>query len=286
MKVLLLGAQGQLGTELVRTNPGHDLHAHTRAEADLTEERSLVDCVRLEAPEVVVNTVAFNQTERCETEPHAAWVVNTLVPRTLARVCGEVGARLVHFSTDFVFDGTKGSPYVESDAPHPINVYGLTKYGGERFVLAASGRNLVCRTAGLYGKVGSRIKGGNFVQAILSRAEKGEPLRVVNDISLSPTSAEDLAAQTWALVAQSAAGGVYHMTNTGGCTWFEFAQVILQARGLSANLSPIPSTQWPSIMRRSPDTRLVSERLSSLGIKPLRSWREALTSYLKQTVSS
>jgi dTDP-4-dehydrorhamnose reductase len=280
MKILVLGAQGQLGTELVRTNPGHTLVSHTRSDVDLTEATALDSYVRATAPDVVINTVAFNQTEQCETEPNAAWAVNTLAPRSLAGLCVEVGARLVHFSTDFVFDGTKRAPYVESDAPNPINVYALSKYGGERFVLAASTRHLVCRTAGLYGAAGSRIKGGNFVQAIRSRAQKGESLKVVNDIALSPTSAGDVAAQVWVLLEKPEAGGVVHLTNSGGCTWFEFAQAILEESGLRVPLMPIPSSAWPGKMRRSPDTRLSSQRLFSLGLKPLRPWREALAAYL------
>lgn len=285
MRVLILGAQGQLGTELVNTNPGHTLIAHTRLDADLTDEGALERVVRAASPEVVLNTVAFNRTELCEDEPLNALAVNTMAPRALAKLCADRGVPLVHFSTDFVFDGKKGSPYVESDAPNPINVYALSKYGGERFVLAASDRNIVCRTAGLYG-AGSRAKGRSFVQTIFSRAQKGEPLRVVNDIVQSPTWARDLAEKVWDLVAIKPAGGVFHMTNCGGCTWFQLAQAIVEIGGFSTHLTPIPSSQWPGKMRRSPDTRLVSERLPSLGLTNLRPWREALTAYLTNSLAT
>lgn len=282
MKILLLGAQGQLGTELVRTNPGHLLVSPPRSAVDLTDPVGLERCVRDAAPDWVLNTAAFNQTERCEDEPVAAIAVNTLGPRALARICGETNAKLLHLSTDFVFDGTKGAPYLESDAPNPLSVYSLSKYGGERFVLAASRQNIVCRTAGLYGAAGSRAKGGNFVQAILSRAQKGEPLRVVNDIFQTPTYARDLAEKIWELVDLKTAGGIFHFANTGGCSWFQLAQAILELSGLSTTLTPIPSSQWPGKMRRSPDTRLASERLASLGLSPLRPWRDALAAYLKE----
>lgn len=285
MKVLLLGSQGQLGTELVRTNPGHALVAHTRSDADVTDEGALGRFIRSASPEVVLNTVAYNRTEQCEDDPMTALHVNTLAPRALAKICLETGAKLIHFSTDFVFDGKKGAPYVESDAPNPPSVYAFSKYGGERFVLAASDQNIVCRTAGLYGATGSRAKGGNFVHAILSRAEKGEPLRVVNDIFNSPTNARDLALKVWELLALKTAGGVFHTTNSGGCSWYEFAHAILHIRGLSTALTPIPSSQWPGKMRRSPDTRLSSERLSSVGLTPLRPWREALADFLKASAS-
>jgi dTDP-4-dehydrorhamnose reductase len=280
MRVLLLGAHGQLGTELARTNQGHTLVSQTRVDLDVTDPGALELFIRSVHPEVVLNTVAFNQTEVCEDDPVNALAVNTLAPRSLARLCVGVGARLIHFSTDFVFDGNKGSPYGESDAPNPLSVYALSKYGGERFVLAASDQNLVCRTAGLYGAAGSRAKGGNFVQAILSRAQKGEPLRVVNDIFQSPTFARDLAEKTWELVGLKTGGGILHLTNSGGCSWFQLAQAVMEIRGLSSSLTPIPASQWPGKMRRSPDTRLVSERLALFGLSPLRPWRDALTAYL------
>jgi dTDP-4-dehydrorhamnose reductase len=283
MKVLLLGAQGQLGSELVRTNPGHVLVSQARGDLDVTDAGVLERTVRAAAPDVVLNTVAFNLTEQCEDDPVRALAVNTLAPRVLAGICAGAGARLVHFSTDFVFDGKKGAPYGESDVPNPINMYALSKYGGERFVLAASDRNLVCRTAGLYGAAGSRAKGGNFVQAILSRAQKGEPLRVVNDIFQSPTFARDVAEKMWALVDLPSLGGILHLTNGGGCSWYQFAQAIVEIRGLSPSLTPIPASQWPGKMKRSPDTRLVSERLASLGVSPLRPWRAALTAYLSDS---
>jgi dTDP-4-dehydrorhamnose reductase len=282
MRVLLLGAQGQLGAELVQSNPGHTLLLHTRHDADLTDANALDRFVRAAAPEIVLNTAAFNRTELCEKDPVPAFAVNTLAPRTLASLCAGLGARLVHFSTDFVFDGKKGAPYVESDPPNPMNVYSLSKYGGERFVLAASENNMVCRTAGLYGVTGSRAKGGNFVQTVLSRAQKGETLRVVDDIVMSPTYARDLAEKVWELLDGKAPGGIYHLTNSGGCSWFQFAQAVLDSAGLSAHLSPISSAEWSGAMRRSPDTRLASERLASLGIRPLRPWRDALVSYVAQ----
>lgn len=282
MRVLLLGAQGQLGTELVRTNPGHTLLTQTRAEVDVTDHGAISRFVRNAAPDIVLNTVAFNRTELCEDEPANALAVNTLAPRALAGICSEMGAKLLHFSTDFVFDGTKGDPYVESDGPNPLSMYSFSKYGGERFVLAASDRNIVCRTAGLYGAAGSRAKGGNFVQSILTRAQKGEPLRVINDIFNSPTFAKDLAEKVWELVGLKTAGGVFHLTNSGGCSWFQFAQAILELSGLSSPLTPISSSQWPGKMRRSPDTRLNSERLASLGLSPFRPWRDALAAFLKE----
>jgi dTDP-4-dehydrorhamnose reductase len=229
-----------------------------------------------------LNTVAFNRTELCEEDPLNALAVNTWPPARWRRSVGN-GSTAPSLLNGFCVRWKEGRPYAESDVPNPLNVYGFSKYGGERFVLAASDRNIVCRTAGLYGAAGSRAKGGNFVQAILSRAKKGEPLRVVNDIFQSPTFARDLAEKVWELVGLKTAGGIFHLTNGGGCSWFQLAQAILEIERISATLTPIASAQWPGKMRRSPDTRLVSERLASFRLPPLRPWRDALTAYLKET---
>lgn len=282
LNVLLLGGRGQLGTDLVRTNPGHRLTVHGRSDADVTDATAFERYVRSASPEVVLNTVAFNKTEQCEDDPLTALAVNTLAPRRLAALCADLNARLVHFSTDFVFDGLKGSPYDESDAPAPANLYGFSKYGGERFVALGSPENLVIRTSGLYGEVGSRAKGGNFVHTVLTRARSGQPLRVVNDIFFSPTWTADLAEKTWSLMEAPTACGIYHLANGGGCTWFEFARAVLETAGLTASVEPLSSSQWPGKMRRLPDTRLASVRWGSLGLAPLRPWRDALSAYLRR----
>lgn len=281
LNVLILGGRGQLGTDLVRTNPGHRLTVHGRADADVTDAPAFERYVRSISPAVVLNTVAFNKTEQCEDDPLTALAVNTLAPRRLAALCAEIKARLVHFSTDFVFDGLKGTPYDESDAPAPANLYGFSKYGGERFVALGAPDNLVIRTAGLYGAAGSGAKGGNFVHTVLTRARAGQPLRVVNDIFFSPTWTGDLAEKTWALLAAPAAGGIYHLANGGGCSWYEFARAVLETAGVTATVDPLSSSQWPGKMRRLPDTRLASVRCGSLGLEPLRPWREALSAYLR-----
>lgn len=283
LDVLILGGRGQLGTDLVRTNPGHRLTVHGRADADVTDTAAFDRYLRSVSPAVVVNTVAFNKTEQCEDDPLTALAVNTLAPRRLAAVCAELNARLVHYSTDFVFDGLKGTPYDESDAPAPPNLYGFSKYGGERFAALGSARNLVIRTAGLYGAAGSRAKGGNFVHTVLTRARSGQPLRVVNDIFFSPTWTRDLAEKTWSLIEAPSAGGIYHLANGGGCSWYEFARAIVESAGLTATVEPLPSSQWPGKMRRSPDTRLASVRCGSAGLAPLRPWREALIAFLRET---
>lgn len=279
-RVLVLGATGQLGSDLVRTNPGLALTALGRADLDVTDAAALARRVADAAPDWVLNAAADNRTDAAEDDPTAAFAVNAWAVRSLAAACTAARARLLQFSTDFVFDGRKGVPYIESDAPNPVNVYGLSKYAGERFVLNGAPGHVVVRSAGLFGRAGSRAKGGNFVDTIVARARRGEPVRGVTDIAMSPTSTRDLAAKTWELIGRNPPGGVYHLVNAGGASVFELARVILDVAGLPATVKPVSASDWPGKIRRAPDTRLSSDRLAALGIAPLRSWREALSEYL------
>lgn len=283
MRVLVLGATGQLGSDLARTNPGHALTALGRTDLDITDAAALACRLAATRPDWVLNAAADNRTDAAEDDPAAVFTVNTWAVRSLASACAAAGARLLQFSTDFVFDGRKGAPYVESDAPNPLNVYGLSKYGGERFVLAADPGHLVVRSAGLFGRAGSRAKGGNFVEAIAARARGGEPVRAVTDIAMSPTFTADLAAKTWELVGRAPPGGVYHLVNAGGASVYDLARDVVAAVGGRAAVTPVSVKDWPGKIRRAPDTRLASERLASLGLAPLRPWREALADYLKQS---
>jgi dTDP-4-dehydrorhamnose reductase len=281
MRVLVLGATGQLGSDLVRTHPGHALTALGRDDLDLTDTVALGRAVSAARPDWVLNAAADNRTEAAEDNPDAAFAVNARAVRALVASCAAAGARLLQFSTDFVFDGRKGAPYVESDAPNPVNAYGRSKHEGERFVLAAGPAHLVVRSAGLFGRAGSRAKGGNFVDAIAARARRGEPVRAVTDIAMSPTSTADLAVKTWELIGRSPPGGVYHLVNAGGASIYDLALDIVAAVGGSAAVTPVSAKEWPGKMHRAPDTRLASDRLPALGVAPLRPWREALADYLR-----
>jgi dTDP-4-dehydrorhamnose reductase len=279
MKILLLGANGQLGTDLVKTNPGFDLVPAVRADADLTEAAAVLALAEKHRPAWVLNTVAFNRTEDCEVKPDLAFAVNAFGARGAARAAAAVGARCLHVSTDFVFDGAKRTPYVESDPARPPSVYALSKFGGECFVLAESADNLVVRGAGLFGAAGSSGKGGNFIESVIAKAQKGEPVAVVDDIVMSPTYTRDMAARLWELIDRAAPGGVHHAVNDGACSWFEFAREAFRLLGLPEP-RPVPAASYPTRMKRSPYTVLASERLASMGLKPLRPWKEALRAYL------
>ena len=282
MKILLLGARGQLGTDLLKTNPGHTITSHVQADADINDEKALQGLLDKAPPQVVINTVAYNRTEDAEAKTDLAFSVNTLGPRLLSRLCAERKIRLLHYSTDFVFNGAKGTPYVESDLPAPLNIYGLSKWGGEQMVLASDPNNWVIRTASLFGVAGSSGKGGNFVESIISSAQAGKPLQIVSNIFMSPTYARDLAERTWLLIGKTAPGGLYHVTNDGPTSWHGFAQEIISQMGLKTSISSRLYEDNPTRMKRPSNTVLASERWKALGLGPLRPWAEALRVYLTE----
>lgn len=284
MKVLLFGGAGQLGTDLRNTADlkGIELCCPPHPEADITERDSVMKFLDLHSPSVVVNAAAFNLTDQCELNPEIALRANAEGPRLLAALCRERGARLLHFSTDYVFDGKKTTPYLESDDPNPLSQYGKSKREGEKAVMEASPDFWVVRSSSLFGHAGSRGLGGNFVESILAKARSGAPPTVVNDVRMSPTYTRDLAERAWALVTRAVPGGVYHVANDGSCTWFEFAVEILHAAGVRADVLPLRSDQWPSKFTRPAQSALASERAAALGFPPLRPWRDALNAYLAE----
>ncbi len=279
MKILILGADGQLGTDLVKTNPGRDVVGAVLADADVTDAGAVRTLVEKHRPAWVVNTTAFTRTEDCEEKPELAFAVNAFGARNAATAARGVGARLLTIGTDFVFDGEKGAPYVESDPVRPLNVYGISKYAGERLAQVEAPDAVVARGASLFGAAGALGKGGNFVESILKKAKAGEDVSVVNDIVVSPTYTRDMAARLWELIDRNAPGGVYHIVNPGACSWWEFAAEALRLVGLPAP-KPVPSSAYPSKIKRPKYAALGSERLKPLGFAPLRSWRDALKAYL------
>lgn len=280
MKVLLIGANGQLGTDLRKTNPGHDLVGLTHADGDITDAGRMEELIRTHKPETVINTAAYHRVDDCEDYPEKAFRGNVLGPRVLAGACAQARSRLVHYSTDYVFDGRKRLPYCESDRPGPLGMYGVTKLGGEYLVQATSENNIIIRTAGLFGVAGSSGKGGNFVETILARGRKDERVRVVDDMIVSPTYSLDLARATWTLLERDAPGGIYHVTNGGTCSWFEFTRKIFTLLEVSTPLEPIRAADTGRKARRPLFSALGSERFPELKIPPLRVWQEAVRAYL------
>jgi dTDP-4-dehydrorhamnose reductase len=280
VRLLVFGGWGQLGTEIARAAEGtHELIRPTRAEADITDADAVVAAVRDAGPDVVVNAAAFHKVEACEADPATALTVNAIGAIRVAQVAADAGARAVLLSSDYVFDGEKGIGYAEDDPVSPVNLYGLSKAAGERGVRLACPDSLVVRISGLFGHAGSSGKGGNFVETVLSRAAAGEPLSVVDDQRLSPTSAEEAAGRLLRLLEAGAPAGVYHLANRGSCSWFEFAEAVLALSGLTASLER-RSTR-PDEVRRPRSSILADTRTGRLGLSPARPWREAVAAYVQ-----
>ena len=236
-------------------------------------------------PTLVVNTAAFHNVPRCELEPAEAFAVNAIGPRRLAQVCSALGARLVHVSTDYVFDGTKQAPYVETDPPNPLNVYAVSKLAGEYGVLNEGGSHQVVRSSGLYGVRPCRAKGGNFIDTMFKLAREGPEVRVVNDEILTPTFTADLAAQIKALALEGPPG-LYHATSQGSCSWYEFARAIFDLGRLETPLVPITVKEFQSPVKRPFYSVLDNAALRKVGLDRMRPWRDALADYMQRRLAA
>ncbi len=278
MKALVIGASGQLGRALV-ARLGTSAHALARAQLDVTDATAVSAALDSIRPTVVINATAYNKVDVAESEPEAAFAVNGAAVLSLALAAQRVGARLVHVSSDYVFDGAQSRPYVEDDVPRPINTYGRSKRAGEMMVEAVGGPALLVRTSGVFGPGGSRAKGGSFVDRILERARTGATLRVVDDQRFAPTFAPDLAAALVTLVERKATGTV-HVTNEGACSWYELAQAALELADLPATVDRISSAELAAPARRPLYSVLSNARFADLTGAPLRPWREALAEML------
>jgi len=278
-KVAIFGSAGQLGSDLVeviQSSGSYDVIPLTHEIVDCTDAGAVRRAVLHSRPQFVINSAAYVRVDDCEDHAREAFDVNAVGALNIARACAEIDALCVYIGTDYVFDGEKKTPYVESDSPNPINVYGVTKLAGEYLVRQTSPRWLIVRVASLFGKTGARGKGGNFVETILAKAKKGEGLRVVNDIHVSPTYARDAAKAIAGLLDRRQEGFV-HATNSDNCTWYEFARQVLEYCRIEVPLCGVLSTQFPMRARRPQNSSLVSETLSAY----MAPWREALGHYLR-----
>ncbi len=274
-RVLIFGANGQLGTALARVlAPRSAVTGLNRTAGDIADPAFAAAKVREVAPDLVVNATAYNAVERAGEEAELAYRSNALGPYYLARAARAARAQFIHVSTDYIFDGSKDT-YAESDAPRPINVYGASKLAGETLVSIAHPGALIIRTSALFG-TGAGKK--NFVERMLERAD-GETVPVVADQRTVPTYAEDLAAGIGALLDAGAAPGTYHLTNAGSAIWAEFAREIFSQARRAVTVREVSTAESGTAIVRPRSTVLVSEKLPALGIV-LPSWRDALGRYL------
>jgi len=277
-RVLVTGAAGMLGTELVPLfRCSFDVIPADVAEFDMRDAAATDAFVAAAAPDVIVNCAAYTDVDGAESDPATAFDVNANGAGNLATAGQKVGARLVQLSTDYVFDGTGDTPYAETDEPSPLGVYGRSKLAGERRVAEASKEALIVRTAWLYGHAGP-----NFIEKMLSLASSGQALRVVDDQVGAPTNVRDLAGAILELIAVEATG-VVNATNRGRCTWFEFARRILDEAGLKdVAIEPVTSEEFPRPAPRPAYSVLSLARLVSLTGKEPRSWQDAVAEYVAE----
>lgn len=264
-----------LGQEVTRAAPAWArVVPLTRADADLSSAEQARATLTAAMPDVIIHCAAFTDVDGATRDPAAAWRGNAVATRHVAQVAEELGSRLLHISTDYVFDGSGTTPYTEAAAPRPLNAYGASKLAAEREATRAAGW-LVVRTQWLFG-----AGGRNFICAVLEAARAGRPLRVVHDEWGSPTYAPDLAAALWRLL-ETPATDIVHLTNAGVCSRLELARHALQQAGLGhVEVTGIPASEWPSPTRRPRNAVLASARVQALGIHPLRDWRAAVSDYV------
>jgi dTDP-4-dehydrorhamnose reductase len=282
MKVLVTGASGQLGTDLCKILTDYQLIPLTHKDIEIGDMGSVKQAFNKYKPGIIVNTAAYVRVDDCEDEKEKAFQVNYLGARNVAVVAQELGARLVHLSTDYVFGGEaepRTTPYTEFDTPVPLSIYGRSKLAGENLVRHSCLRHFIVRASALFGVAGSSGKGGNFIETMVRLARERDELKVVNDQVFSPTYTGDLARKIAQLI-DTECYGIFHVTNRGACSWYEFTVEILKLVGIRTPVVPITSDQYPQKARRPRYSVLDNYHLRLLGMDDMRPWQEALKDYL------
>ncbi len=277
-----MGGNGQLGQDVSSAfaAAGHTITSLTHEDVEISSLDSVRTALVASQPELVVNTAAFHNVDKCEAEPGLAFAINGIGARNLAQVTEETGATLMHVSTDYVFDGKKGAPYVEEDVPAPLNVYGNTKLSGEFFVRSTNPRHFVVRTSAIYGENPCRAKGGlNFVELMLKLSKERKELRVVDDEFVTPTPTVQIAQQLVAL-SMSPDYGLYHATAEGSCSWYEFAGAIFELTKTNIRLEPARPGEFPAKVPRPRYSVLENAALKARTMNIFSHWKEGLQEYL------
>jgi dTDP-4-dehydrorhamnose reductase len=258
-------------------------HSPIHRDVDICEPVGLRETLRRHTPEVVINTAAYHKVDECEANVEKTFAVNTYGVRNLALACKEQDCALLHMSTDYVFggDAKRRTPYSETDTPSPINVYGIAKLAGEYFVRYVLNRYWIVRSQWLYGMAGASGKGGNFVELMLRLAREGRDIKVVDDQVGSPTYTLDLAHKIAQLI-KTEHYGLYHMANSGECTWYQFARRIWELLGLSPNAEPTTTAAFGAVATRPGYSVLDNAALRTIGLNDMRPWEEALAAYLQE----
>ena len=280
-KVAVFGSLGQLGVELSAelARRDYEVRAFERAALDICDAAKVEETLADFKPSAVFNAAAYNQVDLAEREPLAAFQANALGVRNLAVGCKQIGARLIHFSTDYVFDGALGRPYVETDATHPLGAYAVSKLAGELYCQAYLDRPIIVRTSGVFGPAGRRTARGNFLELMLRLAREGKPIRVVEDYFASPTYAPALASRAIDLLERDL-NGVFHIGGGEPISWFEFARMIFEKAGVTANLSPTTAAEYPTAAARPPYSALKNARMRQHNVPLMPDLANAVDDYL------
>jgi dTDP-4-dehydrorhamnose reductase len=278
LDILITGADGQLGKELTRQiSQSHSVISLGKKDLNITDKEKVNKIISQLKPELIIHAAAFTAVDNCEIERKKAFEVNGLGAGYVAIAANKVGARMFYISSDYVFDGIKQSPYTEEDEPNPLSVYGMSKWLGEKLVLNFHGT--VIRTSWLYGHDGK-----NFVKTMLALAQKNKEIKVVNDQIGSPTYVNDLTETIIRLFDKRI--GIYHVSNSGSCSWYEFAKAIFKEAGFDSNLVlPISTEDYGALAARPRYSVMAHKALMRENIKPLRTWNEALKTFIRKEVS-
>jgi dTDP-4-dehydrorhamnose reductase len=281
-KIAVIGSNGQLGSDLdvELTSKGFEVASLLHSDIEVTNIDSVRSVLQSIKPLYILNTAAFHNVPKCEADPLTTFQVNALGALNIARVSDELNSVNIYFSTDYVFDGAKRSPYIEQDAPNPLNIYASTKLLGEYYTLNYGQKGYVVRISGVYGAVPCRAKGSNFITTMIKFAKEKPEVKVVQDEILTPTPTAEIAKKVIGIM-QSEAFGLFHLTSEGQCSWYEFAEVIFRTLKLKTPLLPCSVKDFPSTIKRPFYSVLENKRAKDLHLVEMPYWKEALLAFLK-----
>jgi len=283
MRVAVIGSNGQLGVDISNAykREGEEVIKFTHDNFEISDFDSASSALHQVSPDLVINTAAMHNVEACEGDPQKSFLINGLGSRNLAVICNEIGCILMHISTDYVFDGSKGTPYVETDCPNPLNSYGNSKLAGEFFISSIAKKYLILRVSGIYGLNPCRAKGGrNFVTTMLRLAKERGEVKVVSDEIISPTYTGDIARQILHLAGRNQYG-LFHVAAQGQCSWYEFAEKIFELTNTKVRLLEANSNDFPANVRRPKYSVLENHVLKSLGLDIMPHWSQGLWNYIE-----
>ena len=282
MRVMILGAGGQVGSDLIEVlrESQEEVIPLSRKDLDITVLPAVAEKLRQHRPGVILNCSVYHPVDECESHPENSFAVNAIAVRGLGLAAKEIDAAVVHFSSDYIFDGELGRPYHEDDPTSPVSVFGISKVAGEQLLRHALSRHYIIRTSGLYGLTGSRVKRGNFVETMLRLGRERGRVRVVNDLRMAQTSTRNLAEQVLALI-RTEHYGTYHASDHGDYSWYEFALKIFEYSGMKVEATPVSWHEMPAVAPRPPYSVLENRRLTSLGLDQMQPIDVALQSYLR-----